>query len=133
LHHHRHLALRQVELGQPLVVVAGGGDAQGVGDGGRGDAEVGGAREVGAHDQLGRTRLAVEVTLPMPGRVRSSRSTFERGRPARAVVAGQHQHVLLGRAAEADLDAHPAGGQRLAQLGSMACLVTPGARCAASG
>ena len=44
LHDHRHLALRQVELGQALVVVAGGGDAQRVGDRRRGHAEVGGAR-----------------------------------------------------------------------------------------
>ena len=53
LHDHRHLALRQVELGQALVVVARGGDAQRVGDRGRGDAQVGRARGVGPHDQLG--------------------------------------------------------------------------------
>ena len=53
LDHDRNLALRQVQLGEALVVVAGGGDAQRVGDGGRGHAEVGGAREVGPHHQLG--------------------------------------------------------------------------------
>ena len=52
LHHDRHLALAQVQLGQRLVVVTGGGNAQGVGNRRRRDAQVGRARKVGPHDQL---------------------------------------------------------------------------------
>ena len=47
------LALREVELGEALIVVAGGGHAQGFGDRRRGHAEVGRAREVGPHDKFG--------------------------------------------------------------------------------
>jgi hypothetical protein len=49
----------------------------------------------------------------MPGMVRSSRSTCGRGRPARAVLAGQHQDVFLVGAAEADLDWTPGKASRL--------------------
>ena len=102
----RDLALREVQLGEALVVVAGGGDAQvspiAVAVTPRSAARAKSGRTISS----GRTRLAVDVTLPMPGIVRSSRSTAaRRGAEHRAVLAGQHQHVLLARAAEADLDA----------------------------
>ena len=47
-----HLPLRQVQLRQPLIVIAGGGDAQGFGDGGRGHAQVGHAGKVGPYHQF---------------------------------------------------------------------------------
>ena len=112
LHHHRHLALRQVQLGQALVVVAGGGDAQRVGDGRRGHAQVGGAREVGPHDQLRAHQAGGggDVADAGDGAQLALHLARMLGQHA-AVLAGQHQDVLLRRAAEADLDAR--AGQRL--------------------
>ena len=112
------LPLRQVELGDVLVVVAGGGDAQRIGDDCRGDAEIGHAREIRAHHEFranqagGRGHRADAgdgAQLAFDG----ARVLGEQG----AVFAGQHQHVFFVGAAEADLDLDPGQhAQCLAQL-----------------
>jgi len=62
----------------------------------------------------------------MPGIVRRSRSTSGRARRARRRLRRSTKHVLLARAAEADLD--PCARQhreRVAQLGFDRCFFTP--------
>ena len=53
LHANRHLALRQVELGQRRIVVTGGGHAHRLANAGRRHTQVGGARVVGPHNDFG--------------------------------------------------------------------------------
>jgi hypothetical protein len=84
LDHDGHLPLRQVELGQRHVVVAHGGNAQGLADGGAGHAQVGGTGKVGRTTTSGRIRLAVDAMLPRPGMVRRSFSTARAALPAPA-------------------------------------------------
>ncbi len=115
-HDDRDLPLREVELGESLVVVARGGDAQGVGDRDRGHAEIGRTREVRPHDQFGphqasARRHAADARDGAQLALDLARMLGEHG----AVFAGQHQHVLLLCAGEPDGDA---GAGQLRQRGA---------------
>ena len=114
----RDLPLREVELGDVLVVVANGGDAQHIGNRRRGDAEVGSARKIGAHDefradQTGRrgngadARYGAQFAFDDAGVLRQLVTIF----------ASQHQDVFFIGAAKPDLDLHAGqNNQRIAQL-----------------
>ena len=111
-HHNRHLALRQVQLGQRHVKVAERGNAQRVGNGRAGNAQIGGAGKVGPHCDLGadqtgagsHTAQADDGAQVFFNRQRRRLQQFR-------VFPGQHQNVLLARGSQAHLDAHT--GQRL--------------------
>ena len=106
LHDHRHLALRQVQLGEALLVVARGSDAQRVGDRRRGDAEIGRARRIGPHDEFGPLQRRRARDLADAGdRAQFLLDGARMRRQHVAVFTGEHEDELLRRAAEADGEA----------------------------
>jgi hypothetical protein len=74
----------------------------------------------------GRTRLALRGDGADAGNAAQLALHLRACAAARAVVAGQHQHVLLGAGRRSRPSrAHPAARQRLAQLRLDACLEAP--------
>ena len=116
--HDRNLPLGKVEFCEPLIVVTGGRDAQRVGDGGRGHAQIGGAGKVRPHHHFRALQAGSRGDVADAGNAAQfARHLLGVRGERRAVFACQHQDVFFVTAAETDIDAR-AGNilQRPAQL-----------------
>ena len=102
-----YLPLAEVELGHVVVVVAHGGDAQGVTDGGAGHTQIGGTHEVRTHGDFRANQAGTgcDGAQPRDGAQITLHRRSRRGQGLR-VFAGQHQLVFLTRAAQAHFAAH---------------------------
>ena len=106
-HDDGHLTVGQTELGQCVVVIARGGDAQRVGNGGRAHAERGGAGKVGMDGDFRTQQAGVRgnVADALDGEqfavdlLRGAGEQF-------GVVAGKHEFVFFARDAQTNADLH---------------------------